>query len=436
MYSFTQIYERAREIQSRFQSSDRHGVIYCINRLMTVKMKDETVVGAHTFTDEVSSLMLRLKGHLREGGLDVLTVMEIMVLIEGLPKSGPFALFALASSTDENLTASQFIERLHRQSKRLAREQLSIRVSEGKTEDAGTRVANSVGGGGGQANPDQPANKVKPPPTYWNGQQSKATYQSAHWDDEGEVETDSQTQERGHNTDRGRGRDPPRGYRLNNRQHRRASTNAVKDKYDDNEEMGFIFKVQGVDMQLSTPRHAFEHQRQLINDSTCFKRKFVDALAPPYRNVDALAPSYRNVEAFAPDCFNVDAFHPPLCSVDISAPVQVSVDAPAPVQVLVDATAPVQDSVDATAPGRFSVDAPCLAPVYSNVEALAPECSYPDSSVEAHIMKLPSSELVPEKSSDASEVVAKCPHQDNIFDNAEFNCECMNYGVHFARRQI
>jgi len=34
-------------------------------------MKEETVVGAHAFTDDVSSLMLRLKGHLREGGLDV-----------------------------------------------------------------------------------------------------------------------------------------------------------------------------------------------------------------------------------------------------------------------------------------------------------------------------------------------------------------------------
>ena len=148
---------------------------------MTVKMKDESVVGTHTFTDAVSSLMLRLKGHLREGGLDVLTVMEIMVLIEGFPKSGPFTLFALACSTEETLTATQFIERLHRQSERLAREQLSIRVSnEITTKAADTGVANSVGGGGGQVIPDKPASKVKPPPTYWNGQQSKATYQSVN----------------------------------------------------------------------------------------------------------------------------------------------------------------------------------------------------------------------------------------------------------------
>ena len=209
---------------------------------MTVKMKDETVVGAHTFTEEVSSLMLRLKGRLREGGLDVLTVMEIMVLIKGLPKSGPFALFALACSTDETLTATQFIERLHRQAERLAREQTSLRVSEElMTEDADTGVANSVGGGGGQINPEQPANKVKPPPTFWNGQQSKGTYQSVHWEDEGEQETDSQTQERGHNTGRGRGRGQGRGYRRNNQRQVGRSSKATLELTDEEEERSFFF---------------------------------------------------------------------------------------------------------------------------------------------------------------------------------------------------
>ena len=107
---------------------------------------------------------------------------------------------------------------------------------------------------------------------------------------------------------------------------------------DDDEEMGFIFKVQGfdkdptsrvvgdgkVDNVLSTPRNASVHQRPLINDSTwvnnnisaprssvdalapqfqrkdaftsCFKRKSVDAYAPPYQNVEALAPWYRSVD--------------------------------------------------------------------------------------------------------------------------------------------
>jgi len=48
---------------------------------MTLKMKDETIAGAHAFTDDISALMQRLKGHFRDGGLDVLNVMEIMVLI-------------------------------------------------------------------------------------------------------------------------------------------------------------------------------------------------------------------------------------------------------------------------------------------------------------------------------------------------------------------
>ena len=134
-YYFTQIYEKVRAIQVRFQSSDRHGVIYCINKLMTVKMKDETVVGAHTFTDDVSSLMLRLKGHLREGG-----------------------------------------------------------------------------------------------------QESKKTYQSVHWEDEGELEEDSQTQDRGHNTGRGRGRGRGRGYNKRNfRQNKNSNANSVRKIYDDEE---------------------------------------------------------------------------------------------------------------------------------------------------------------------------------------------------------
>ncbi len=54
-YMLTQVYERARAIQMRYQSSDRHGVIQCINKLMTTKMTAETVAGAHAFTDEIST---------------------------------------------------------------------------------------------------------------------------------------------------------------------------------------------------------------------------------------------------------------------------------------------------------------------------------------------------------------------------------------------
>ena len=164
------------------------------------------------------------------------------MLIEGLPKSGPFALFALACSTDETLTATQFIERLHRQAERLAREQTSLQVSEElKTVDADTGVANSVGGGGGQVNPDKPAIKVKPPPTFWNGQQSKATYQSVHLEDKGELEEDSQTQEGSHNTGRGRGRGQGRGYRRNDQRQAGRSSKATLELTYEEEESLFIF---------------------------------------------------------------------------------------------------------------------------------------------------------------------------------------------------
>ena len=107
-------------------------------------MTSETVARAHAFTDEISALMQRLKGHLRDGRLDLLTVMEIMVLIGGLPETGPFALFALACSTDETLTAAQFVERLHRQSERLAREIVSPDSSTDDTEDRGRRWSSSL----------------------------------------------------------------------------------------------------------------------------------------------------------------------------------------------------------------------------------------------------------------------------------------------------
>ena len=131
--------------------------------------------------------------------------------------------------------------------------------------------------------------------------------------------------------------------------------------------MGFIFKVQGFDKDPSVQHHPLINESKLRKDAftSNFKRKSVDALNPPYQNVEALAPWYRRVEVFAPDRFNVNSFHPPQCSFDNSAP--------------------VQDSVEATAPGYFSVAAHNLAPFYSNVEVSAPECSYPDFSVEAPV---------------------------------------------------
>ena len=218
-----------------------------------------------------------------------------------------------------------------------------------------------------------------------------------------------------------------------------------------------VLKVNNI---LPTPRNSSVHHHQLpfIYDSTWVNNNIsapcscVDALAPRFqrkdaftscfkRNHDALSPLHSSIDKFTPRVKCINKPVPESLSVDALAPPYRSVDALAPPQCSVDISAPVQVSVDATAPGYFSVDAPCLAPFYSNVEALAPECSYPYSSVdapsldstvpdysvevsveapaplincvEAYIMKLPSSELAPEKSSDAPKVLAKCPRQDN-----------------------
>jgi len=63
---------------------------------------------------------------------------------------------------------------------------------------------------------------------------------------------------------------------------------------------------------------------------------------------------------------------------------------------------------EAQAP-NFSVEVP--DPDYYPVDHILAPRIY---SVEAHIMKLPCSELAPKKFSVAPEVVAKCPRQDSV----------------------
>ena len=190
-------------------------------------MSAETVADAHAFTDEISALMQRLKGHLRDGRLDVLTVMEIMELIGGLPKTGPFALFGLACSTDETLTAALFVERLHRQSERLAREVIN---SDSSTDDTDE---DTVKGGGGHAasvkkggSHKELKEKERPREPYWQGQQGRPTHQPANipYRDPNKDdcdETEDLKHSRGNDKGRGRGRGQGRGYKRSNRQYRR-----------------------------------------------------------------------------------------------------------------------------------------------------------------------------------------------------------------------
>ena len=71
------IYGRVKAIRLRYQTSNRHGVITSISKLLEVKMTSESQAAAHTFIDKIKSLMLRIRTHLRDGDLDLVQVIEI-----------------------------------------------------------------------------------------------------------------------------------------------------------------------------------------------------------------------------------------------------------------------------------------------------------------------------------------------------------------------
>ena len=87
-YAYDDVYNRSRAIKLRFRTSNKHGVITSVTRLLEVKMTKETVAGAHSFVDEVRALMRRLRSHLTDGGLNLVDVVETMILVRGLPKGG------------------------------------------------------------------------------------------------------------------------------------------------------------------------------------------------------------------------------------------------------------------------------------------------------------------------------------------------------------
>ena len=177
---------------------------------------------------------------------------------------------------------------------------------------------------------------------------------------------------RGNDRGRGRGRGQGRGYNKRNfRQNKNFHANTVK--RNDDEEVGFIFKVSGIE--------TFTHQTS--------RTKLSNIKAPESLTVDALAPLNHSVEALV---------H---CNVNINAPVSLSVDATAPASHAdalssaparpVDANVHIQapdTSVDAIAPASLVV-APSSAPFQHNVEAY--ETFAPTRSVDAHSAPLLSS---------------------------------------------
>jgi len=78
-------------------------------------MTPESQAAAHTFIDKIKSLMLRIRTHLRDGDLDLVQVIEIMVLINGLSNKDGWPVLAMALSTDETLSFEVMCERILQQ---------------------------------------------------------------------------------------------------------------------------------------------------------------------------------------------------------------------------------------------------------------------------------------------------------------------------------
>ena len=204
---FNDLYGRVRAIRLRYQTSNRHGVITSLSKLLEVKMTSESQVSAHAFIDRIKLLMLSIRTHLRYGDLDLVQVIEIMVLINGLSNKDGWPVLAMALSTDEDLSFEVMCERILQQAERL-----SVSNSRGRSE-----ASPSVEGGAGKEAAKSVAGSKKPPKAsteggsgqsdkfrpYWHGQHTKSTHQpSVHFE-----ETDRQSPTV-HQNSRGPGNSP------------------------------------------------------------------------------------------------------------------------------------------------------------------------------------------------------------------------------------
>ena len=115
---YDDLYGRIRAIRTRFRTSNRHGVILCVTKLLELKMVKDSQPGCHQFMDQIRSWMLRLRTYLAAGNLSLAEVLEIMVLIQGLPKHGGWPVLAMSLSTDATLSFSAMCERLQQQADR------------------------------------------------------------------------------------------------------------------------------------------------------------------------------------------------------------------------------------------------------------------------------------------------------------------------------
>ena len=244
-----------RSFTTRFRVSNRHGVIICLTKLLELKMAKESQIGSHTFMDQIRSWMLRLRTHLAAGGLDLVSVLEIMVLINGLPKQGGWSVLAISLSTDETLSFEAMCEKLQQHADRLSSDRGARASPPGNNSSnhvngnakmitgggggTGGSVGGSAGNGGGKI---QVPYKPKP---YWNGQQSKPTYQKHHSEND---EVQSQGSDRTNDGKKkyvkfDKKKNKSKGKGGGGKAPAHGKSAKVHRNDDDDEESEFIFKV-------------------------------------------------------------------------------------------------------------------------------------------------------------------------------------------------
>jgi len=98
--AFTDLYGRIRAcIHLRYQTSNQHGVMTNLSKLVEVKMALESQGTAHAFIDKIKSLKLRIRTHLRDGDLDLAEVIEIRVMLNGMSKRDGWPVLATVRQT-------------------------------------------------------------------------------------------------------------------------------------------------------------------------------------------------------------------------------------------------------------------------------------------------------------------------------------------------
>jgi hypothetical protein len=266
---YDDIYGRNKAITTRFRVSNRHGVIICLTKLLELRMAKESQTGSHVFMDQIRSWMLKLRTHLTAGGLDLVSVLEIMVLINGLPKQGGWSVLAMSLSTDETLTFETMCEKLQQQADRLssdrgARAPPPSSNSNNNSHSNGTAKSISGGGGGtgGSAGGSAGNGGGKPsgpykPKNYWNGQNTKSTYQK-HQDDDTQSQNSDRSSDKKKSVkfdDKKTSQNKKKGKGKGGGGKAPAHGKSTKSKKfeDDEEEEGFIFKVRGVEEESTEP---------------------------------------------------------------------------------------------------------------------------------------------------------------------------------------